>query len=158
MRRLYPQFLGGWRGISLLLVRLVLGTAFVLHGWQKIGNPLHWMDQAPNAPPAFLQLAAVMAEVGGGAFLIVGLLTPIATFLLSCDMLGALALVHLPHGDPFVAATATGLAHERALIYLAVSVAMMLIGPGRFSLDAMLFKRRDWAAEEKKEWLKIPAA
>jgi putative oxidoreductase len=155
---LYPQLLGGWRGIGLLFVRLALGTAFILHGWQKIENPLHWMDQVPNAPPAFLQLMAVVAEVGGGALLIVGLLTPIATFLIACDMIGALTLVHLPHGDPFVAPTATGAAYERALVYLAVSIGVMLLGPGRYSLDAMLFKRRDWVAEEKKEWLKIPAA
>ena len=58
--------------------QLVVGTAFVLHGWQKMGNPMHWMDQMPGAPPAFLQLAAVLAEVGGGAFLIAGLLTPLA--------------------------------------------------------------------------------
>jgi putative oxidoreductase len=158
MRRLYSQFLGGGKGIGLLFVRLVLGTAFILHGWQKIENPLHWMDKAPNAPPAFLQLMAVVAEVGGGAFLIVGLLTPIATFLIACDMIGALTLVHLPHGDPFISQTATGPAYERALVYLAVSVGVMLLGPGRYSLDAMLFKRRDWVAEEKKEWLKIPAA
>jgi putative oxidoreductase len=158
MRRLYPQFLGGWRGIGLLFIRLVLGTAFILHGWQKIENPLHWMDKAPNAAPAFLQLMAVVAEVGGGALLIVGLLTPIATFLIACNMIGALALVHLPHGDPFIAPTATGPAYERALVYLAVSIGVMLLGPGRYSLDTMLFKRRDWVAEEKKEWLKIPAA
>jgi uncharacterized membrane protein YphA (DoxX/SURF4 family) len=65
---------------------------------------------------------AVVAEVGGGAFLIVGLLTPIATFLIACDMIGALTLVHLPHGDPFIAPTATGPAYERALVYLAVSI------------------------------------
>ncbi len=157
MRRLFPQFPGGWRGISVLFVRLVLGTAFVLHGWPKTENPLHWMDKLPNAAPAFLQLMAVVAEVGGGMFLIVGLLTPLATFLLSCDMIGALALVHLPHGGSFIAA-GSGPSYERALVYLSVSVALMLIGPGRFSLDAMLFKRRDWVAEEKKEWLKIPAA
>jgi putative oxidoreductase len=157
MRRLYPPFVGGWRGIGLLFLRLVVGTALVLHGWQKIENPFHWMDQFPNAAPAFLQGAAVLAEVGGGAALVLGLLTPLATFLIACDMGYALAFVHLPHGDPFVAA-GNGPSYERALVYLAVAVAAMLVGPGRISLDAMLFKRRDWVVEEKKEWLKIPAA
>ena len=158
MKRFYPQFLGGSRGIALLIVRLVVGTAFILHGWQKIENPLHWMDQMPGAPPAFLQLMAVVAEVGGGAFLIAGLLTPLATFLMACDMVGALALVHLPHGDPFIAPAANGPSYERALVYLAVSVGVMLLGPGRYSLDAMLFKNRDWVSEEKRDWLKVDAA
>jgi hypothetical protein len=49
--------------------------------------------------------------------------------------------------------------YERALVYLAASVGLMLlVGPGRYACDAMLFKRRDWVVEEKKEWLKIPAA
>ncbi len=72
-------------------------------------------------------------------------------------MFYALAFVHLAHGDPFVAA-GNGPSYERALVYLAVSVAVMLVGPGRFALDAMLFKGTDWVAEEKKEWLKISAA
>ena len=157
MKRLYPPFLGGSRGIGLLLVRLVVGTAFVLHGWQKMGNPMHWLDQMPSPPPAFLQLAAVLAEVGGGAFLIAGLLTPLATFFIACDMVVAIALVHLPHGDPFIP-EGNGPAYERALVYLAVLVCLMLLGPGRYSLDAMLFKKRDWVAEEKRDWLKVGAA
>ena len=158
MKRLYPQFLGGPRGIALLIVRLVVGTAFILHGWQKMGDPLHWMDKMPGAPPAFLQLASVLAEVGGGAFLIAGLLTPLATFFIACDMAVAILLVHLPHGDPFIPEGANGPSYERALVYLAVVVGLMLLGPGRYSLDAMVFKKRDWVAEEKRDWLKVGAA
>ena len=36
MGRLYPEFLGGPRAVALLFLRLVAGTAFVLHGWPKI--------------------------------------------------------------------------------------------------------------------------
>ena len=43
---------------------------------------------------------------------------------------------------------------ERALLYLAVSVGVL----GRYALDVILFKKRDRVAEEKREWLKIPAA
>jgi hypothetical protein len=48
--------------------------------------------------------------------------------------------------------------YERALVYLAVSVGLMLLGPGRYAFVARLFKRRDGVVEEKKEWLKISAA
>ena len=51
--------------VALLLVRLVMGVAFILHGWPKIQAPLAWMG--PDAPvPAALQLAAAVAEFGGG--------------------------------------------------------------------------------------------
>lgn len=158
MRRLYAPFIEGWGGIGLLLLRLVVGMAFILHGWQKIGSPFHWMDKFPNAPPAFLQGMAVFAEVGGGALLILGLLTPIATFLLACDMGYALAFVHLPKGDPFVAATANGSSYERALVYLAVSIAVMLAGPGRYALDAILFETRGRLVAERNRWVRSTAA
>jgi len=41
--------------------------------------------------------------------------------------------------------------YERALVYLAASVGLMLLGPGRYAFVAMLFKRRDGLVEEKKE-------
>ena len=111
----------------------------------------------PGAPPAFLQGLAILAEVGGGAALIVGLLTPIVAFGLACDMFAAMALVHWPKGDPFVSPKMWP-SYEPALVYFAMAFGFMVLGPGRFSLDAMLFKPRDWVVEEKKEWLKIPAA
>ena len=157
MRRLYPPLIGGRTGIGLLLVRIVVGAAFIFHGWQKIGNPFHWMDRMPNAPPAFLQGMAVFAEVGGGTMLILGLLTPLAAFLLACDMGYALAFVHLPKGDPFIAATASGASYEKALVYLAVSIAVLLAGPGRYAMDALLFKPRG-SATDARAWIRPTAA
>jgi len=130
----------------------------ILHGWQKIGNPFHWMDKMGSAPPWFLQGLAVLAEVGGGAALVVGLLTPLAALGLVCDMAYALFLVHLPKGDPFVAPAASGGSYERALVYLAAALAVILTGPGRYSLDALLFRNHTPVIHRASQWARSTAA
>jgi putative oxidoreductase len=80
--------------VGLLLLRLVMGIAFVLHGWSKIQDPLGWMG--PQATmPAILQALAALSEFGGGMALIVGLLTRLASLGISGVMVVALATVHL---------------------------------------------------------------
>src|SRR5688572_9585065 len=141
MRRLYPNFIGGFGGLALLLVRLVMGLAFVMHGWPKIQNPMGWMNAiGGSSVPSFLQALAALAEFGGGIALIFRLLTPIAAFGLVCQMLGALLLVHIPQGHPFVAQG--GPSHELPLVYLVMAIMLIVLGPGKWSLDALLFARR----------------
>ena|ERR1051326_7230118 len=140
MQRLFSEFLSGWRAMALLLMRAVMGTAFILHGWPKMQNPTGWMSaMGISSVPAFLQFLSALAEFGGGIAILLGLLTPIAAIGIVCQMLGALLLVHLPHGDPFVS---TGQrSYEPALVYLAVAVLLFAVGPGRYSLDYLLFGR-----------------
>lgn len=144
MRRLYPNFIGGFGALALLLVRLVMGLGFVPHGWPKIQNPMGWMNaMGGSGVPSFLQALAALAEFGGGIGLILGLLTPIAAFGLVCQMIGALVVVHLPQSHPFVAQG--GPSYELALVYLVLAITLIALGPGRWSLDAMLFARRGLA-------------
>lgn len=144
MRRfLYPSFVGGRGAVGLLVLRLVMGAAFIQHGWPKFQNALHWMDR-PDAPapvPGFLQALAAFSEFGGGIALIVGFLTPLAALGIACTMAVALATVHLPHGDPFVGQPGQ-LSYEPAAGYLANAIMLLLVGPGTLSLDALLFGRR----------------
>ena len=141
MRKLYPIFIGGFGALALLLIRLVMGLAFVLHGWPKIQNPMGWMNaMGGSSVPAFLQALAALAEFGGGIALILGLLTPIAALGLVCQMLGAFLLVHLPAGHPFV--SQGGPAYELPLIYLVMAIMLIALGPGKWSLDFLLFTRR----------------
>ena len=143
MRRLYPNFISGWGAMVLLLVRLVMGAAFILHGWPKIQNPLGWMNaMGGSSVPSFLQALAALAEFGGGIALVLGLLTPIAAFGIVCQMLGALLLVHFPKGDPFIAPAPGASSYELALVYLVMAVLLIAMGPGRWSLDAFLFGER----------------
>jgi putative oxidoreductase len=138
MRRLFYCDTVGWIGsVALLLLRLVMGAAFLFHGWSKIQNPLGWMG--PEATmPAILQALAAVAEFGGGMALIFGLLTRFASLGITSVMVVALATVHLPMGHPFVGKPG-GHSYELPAVYLACAILFLLLGPGRYSLDALLF-------------------
>jgi putative oxidoreductase len=136
----YSHFVIGRPAIGLLLVRLVFGAAFVLHGLGKIQNPMAWMG--PGAPvPGFLQALAALSEFGGGIAMILGFLTPLAALGLLFTMSFATFAVHMASGDPFVSATG-GRSYELALVYWAISLNILLTGPGVYSLDALLFSKK----------------
>lgn len=138
-RILFPPFPTLRGSAGLLILRVVAGTAMALHGWPKIQNATSWMGPDATIPPA-LQAAAAVAEFGGGIAWVVGLLTPLASLLIGCTMAVAAGMFHIPAGDPFVA-SGPGPSYEPALGYLAIALALLLIGPGRFSLDWLLFGR-----------------
>ena len=140
MHRLFPTFVTGRGALGLLLLRIVTGAAFMFHGWYKIqspGGPFGWMG-GEFSVPGFLQGLAVLAEFGGGLALIFGVLTPLAALGLASTMIVALAMVHIPHGDPFVGQPGKP-SFELAAVYLANVILLILIGPGVYSLDAILF-------------------
>jgi putative oxidoreductase len=133
----YCDTVGRLGSVGLLILRLVVGAAFILHGWPKIQTPFGWMG--PAAPvPGFLQGLAALAEFGGGMALIVGLLTRLASLGIMTNMIVAIGMVHVPKGDPFVNPKG-GPSWELAAVYLACMVLFLLLGPGRFSLDALIF-------------------
>lgn len=154
MRRLYTHAWSAGQSLALLVLRLIVGTAFILHGWPKIQNPTGWMG--PDGPPAFLQLAAAVAEFGGGIALILGFLTPIAAGLIAINMIVAMLLVHFPKGDAFV--NPRGGSYELPLVFLGVMIALIAIGPGRYSLDAALGRGRGVRVLEERDRWKTPSA
>jgi putative oxidoreductase len=126
--------------VGLLVLRLVAGLAMMHHGWGKIQNPFAWMG--PNAQvPGFLQMLAAVSEFGGGLAWMIGLLTPIASFGMLCTMAVATHLHAVVMKDPFVP-QGPGSSYELAAVYLCVSLLFMLGGPGKFSLDRLVFGER----------------
>ena len=122
--------------LALFLVRFIMGTAFCYHGWDKIVAPFSWMP-AEAGIPGFLQALAAVSEFGGGVALILGLVTPLAMLGLIPTM-GFAAAFHIGQGHPFVGHG--GPSWELAGLYFVLSVFFLLVGPGKYSLDAKIFK------------------
>jgi len=153
MFRLYSFPWTTWQSLGLLVLRLVVGTAFILHGLPKIQNPMHWMGDKVSP---VLQLASAVAEFGGGVALLVGFLTPFAAALIAVDMIFALALVHLPKGDTFV--NPGGGSFELPVVYLALMIGLIATGPGRFSIDGLLRGSHNVVIERSETWSSSHAA
>jgi putative oxidoreductase len=132
--------------LGLTVLRVVLGTTFLLHGWQKVtewtvaGTQASFAQMGVPAAELAAPLAAVL-ELVGGLMLLLGLGTRVVAALLALTMLGALVLVHLPAG--FFAADG-GI--ELVLLLAAASVLFVLAGAGRWSLDHLVAARRRGSA------------
>ena len=133
---LYSSWPTGRRSVGLLAVRLVSGAGLMLHGWPKIAHAFSWMG--PDSPvPGFLQACSAAAEFVGGLGLILGLLAPVAALAVMINMIVALAIVHIPHGDPFVGSKPGQHSAESAVVYLAMAFLIVMAGPGKYSLDVL---------------------
>ncbi len=129
-----------------LPIRLALGAVFVAHGAQKVlgsfGGPGLAKFSAAPAPyefmrPAWLWMgAAAFAELIGGIFVILGLLTRFGAFLIFCTMLVAVVGVHWKGG--FFAPGGI----EYAMSLLAMSLALLVSGGGMASADLAMSGRR----------------
>lgn len=128
--------------LSSVLIRLTAGVIFVAHGAQKLFGSFggyglegtgQWMASIGLEPGYLMALGAGSAEFFGGIALLVGLLTRPAALLLAVTMLVAIITVHLPNG-----LFMSNNGYEFGLAMLALSVALVCNGGGRFSLDRQL--------------------
>ena len=126
--------------VALLMLRVVAGVAFMLHGWGKIQNPFGWMGPDAWAPGVFQALAA-LSEFGGGLALVLGLLTPLASLGIASTMAVAFYFHAIMRGDPFVA-EGGGSSYELAVVYFCIAFLLIAMGPGRLSLDRAFFGPR----------------
>lgn len=125
---------------ALLLLRFVFGSVMAMHGLGKIKNPLHWMDKAARPAPSILQAAAAVSEFFGGIAIAIGLLTPAAAFGIICTMAVAI-YSHKSKGDGIMPTPGRG-TYELALVHLTAVLTTLVAGPGKFSIDALLFRKK----------------
>lgn len=134
------SYLDGWRDYAPLVLRVVTGIIFAFHGWQKLQGGLPGVTGLVASlgfpMPEVFAVLLIAAELGGGILLILGLLTRWAAKFTAIVSVVALVLVHLPNGFSM----ATG-GYEYILLLLAASVSLILTGPGKWSLDRVVWKK-----------------
>ncbi|HEX7065600.1 MAG TPA: DoxX family protein [Bacillales bacterium] len=130
-------------GIGLLLIRLVVGLSLAGHGSQKLfgmfgGGGLKgtagFFEKIQIKPGKTMALAAGLSEFAGGLLFALGFLTPLAALLIVITMLVAIVKVHGQNG---YWVTQSGFEYNLVLMVIAIGVA--LIGPGLYSIDALIF-------------------
>lgn len=122
--------------IALLVVRVVLGVIMIAHGlnhWRgggKIEGTARWFGGLGLKHGKLQAWTSVVTEVGAGTLLVLGLFTPLACAAVVSVMLVAGLLAHRPNGF-FVFKDG----YEYVLMLAAISVALGVFGPGKFSVD-----------------------
>jgi len=148
MKKLYCLLWhGGTDGnIGYLLLRVFTGVALLSHGWPKLMAGVERWEGLGGVmggigvpgPAVFWGFMAAFAESIGAIMLAIGLLVPVAAFLIAVTMTVAAFVGHA--NDPFflVNATQPGRAKELALLFLFIAILFMLKGAGRYSVDRFL--------------------
>jgi putative oxidoreductase len=119
--------------LALLLIRIASALAFLYHGsailFGAFGGPGPRQFAAMMHAPAVIGYLVGVAQIAGGLAILTGILIRAGAVCLIIVMLGAILLVHLPHGFDV---NKGGL--EYALTQLLIAAALFLTGAGAFSL------------------------
>jgi len=113
--------------MSLLLLRAVLGSALVTDGGFYLGT----------RPSSVATLWLGLASLAAGVLLLIGFMTPLAALAAALGGAGA-ALASLPPSGAHVFDSTPS-----AIFALTILLTIAGTGPGRFSVDARIFGRRE---------------
>jgi putative oxidoreductase len=132
--------------VGVLLLRVGVGVAGIFHGAQKVfgvweGHGIEGFAGAltkMNVPmPTVSAWLAALAELGGGALILVGLATRLASVPFAFTMLIAWTVAHKAS---FLKESGGS---DFPFVLMLAALALVFTGAGKFSLDALLFKGKD---------------
>ncbi|MFB7878419.1 DoxX family protein [Nocardia sp. NPDC056064] len=127
--------------IAALILRATVGAVVLAHGvnhaWGGggIAGTAGWFASIGLRPGRVHAVLATVTEIGAGALLLAGLLTPFAAAAVVSTMVVALVTAHRGNGF-FIFRPGQG--WEYTAVLAATAAALAALGPGRWSLDGLL--------------------
>lgn len=123
--------------VALLLLRIASALAFLYHGsailFGAFGGPGPERFASFAHMPLFVAYLVGLAQFAGGLAILTGVLFRVGAVCIIIVMLGAIFLVHLPNGFDI---NKGGM--EYALTQFLIALALLLTGPGAYSLNPSL--------------------
>lgn len=121
--------------LARLILRIALGVLVLLHGVAKLRGGVGSIEGmvAAHGWPSYVAYGALVGEVLGPLLLLVGFYARIGAALIAINMVFAFALVHMGQFGQFT--EQGGWALELQGMYLATALALVLLGPGRYSAN-----------------------
>lgn len=130
--------------IASLVLRVFIGVCFIVHALGKLGivGPGNmqgfegWLKSLGLPFPHIQARMAMLSELVGGAMMTLGLLTRVGSLLCFLTMLVAATIGH-KGGGYLITNNPPG--NEYTINLAAVLAVIFLMGPGRWSLDFLIF-------------------
>ena len=139
---LVARLLGRLAGLTPVVVRVIVGFMMFAHGVDKLSGGAagiagfgEFLSSAGLPAGLLLAWFVTFLELVGGAMLILGLLSRVIAGLMTVELLVAITLVTGARG---LISGEEGVGFERDLAYIAGFLVVLLLGPGRPSLDHLL--------------------
>ena len=126
-----------WQSTGLALVRLAVGIFFIYHGWEMfdqaiINRYLGW-EQFKNPSGKLMVYSGKAGELIAGILLVLGLFTRIACLLI-IGVMGYIAF--------FVGKGIIWYDDQHPFLFVLLGFVFFFTGPGDFSLDKLIFKKK----------------
>ncbi len=129
--------------VGVLILRLTIGPMMIMHGMNKVRGPggldgtTKWFESLGLEPAGVHARVAAATEIGTGTLLTLGAMTPLASAGVIGLMTAAAATDHKGKGFFIFKG-----GWEYVGVVGATAAAISALGPGRFSLDGVLGKKR----------------
>lgn len=119
-----------------LLLRVVVGVTMMMHGYPKLKNPQQTIQWTKGlGVPVVATYLAIILEFFGGIGLVIGFLVPVVAFFLALEMIGNTLLKRVKMKAPYLMGEHS---YEIDITYLLLSITLLMLGAGAFSLDGLL--------------------